>query len=232
MGKGDAVVIKRLLEKMKHCHTEATAMQTKSIILNHVLVFDDEDFRRYLETEWFKNVKMWCNCYRQFYHKNIDTTNISEGWNNKLKRTLCKTNPNKKVSSVFKTIVEDILWVEKYKTRQKRYKQSMLWRAPPDDFYPDLDEIEYKNRPKRVVSEIRSNKMKSQIIEPQQIQKVTNSNATDIIFQVRRSIRDKHKTHTVNITNGYCNCHYFIHNQIPCIDMFAIFKNIPHINFR
>lgn len=228
-GKRDAMVIKRLLEKMKYCHTEETALKTRDIILNHILVIDDQDFIRYLKTEWFQHMKMWCNCYRQFYHKNIDTTNISESWNNKLKRLLSKTNPNKLVCSVFKTIVEDLLWVEKYQTRSKRYKQSNLWRAPSIDFYPDLQQIEYENRPKRVISEIRSNKLKSQIIEYEQIHNC--SNTTDIIYEVSRTTHNKLKTHTVNITNGYCNCHYFIHNQIPCIDMFAIFRHINHINF-
>ena len=119
---------------------------------------------------------------------------------------------------MFKTIVEGILWIEKCKTRQNRRKWSNLWRAPPDDFYPDLDPIECDNRRKRVISEIRSNKIKAQIIESQQIQQITCDNSTDAIFEVTRTIKSKQHKHTVNITNGYCNCHYFVHNQIPCID--------------
>ena len=81
IGKRDSIVIKRLLEKMKYVTEESKALQLKKEILGNSLVIDDEDFIRYLKTEWFKDMKLWCACYRQFYHNQMDTTNISESWN-------------------------------------------------------------------------------------------------------------------------------------------------------
>ena len=103
-------------------------METMDIILKHVLVFDDDEFKRYLQKEWFSCKKMWWACYRQQYHKNVDTTHISEGWNNMLKRKLDKAGVNKLVSTVFTTCVEDLLFDEEHRTKLMAYKQSNLWR--------------------------------------------------------------------------------------------------------
>ena len=66
VGKTEAIVVKRLLEKMKFVRSEATAIETMKQILGHALVFDDVEFKKYLQGEWFSERyrKMWCNCHR------------------------------------------------------------------------------------------------------------------------------------------------------------------------
>ena len=59
---------------MKFVYTEEKAISTMRQMLHHPLVIDSEAFKQYLKNEWFNCKSMWCNCYRQFYHKNIDTT--------------------------------------------------------------------------------------------------------------------------------------------------------------
>ena len=65
---------------MMYVHTEKSMLETKNKILKHVLVCDDDELKLYLNGEWFNCTEMWCCCYRQFFHKQIDTTNPSESW--------------------------------------------------------------------------------------------------------------------------------------------------------
>ena len=80
LGKKGCMVLKVYLQKMMYVRSEESMLQTQKKILRHVLVCDDAELKQYLKKEWFNCTKMWCLCYRQFYHKLINTTNASESW--------------------------------------------------------------------------------------------------------------------------------------------------------
>ena len=141
---------------------------------------------------------------------------------------MLKTAPNKLVATVFKTIVEDKLIPEKNKAADKQFALSNDWRERPETLYPDLDKIEYENRPPFIVSELRANKIESKIVRRCDIQLFDTE---EQIFTVHRKINTTQHEHTVNMKEGYCNCYYFMCNNVPCPDIYAIIRYFPKYSF-
>eukprot|EP01083_Nonionella_stella_P318285 1162611_1 len=107
------------------------------------------------------------------------------------------------------------------KQDEKQYKQSTDWRRQADNIYTDLEEVEYKNRPKQAISQLRKNKLHSNAIKQDQIQIMDEKG---LVFTVTRKVRDEERTYTVNILDGFCSCYSFVQNKVPCVDMYAVFR--------
>eukprot|EP01083_Nonionella_stella_P308128 1085869_1 len=105
----------------------------------------------------------------------------------------------------------------------KQYKQSTNWRTQADNIYTDLDEIEYKNRPKQAISQLRTNKLHSKEIKQDQIKIMDQK---ELVFTVTRNVRKEPRTYTVNILDGFCSCYSFVQNKVPCVDMYAVFTHV------
>lgn len=145
VGKSGSLVLKLLFENMMYTTNRRTLKKFREKILQHPLVCDHHELQVYLKNEWFNCEEMWTMTDRQFYHKRIDTTNISESWNHTVKSIL-RTLQNKEVSTIFPCIVEDILLVEALKAADVEYSQSSLWRNQSKAVYADLEEIEFKGK--------------------------------------------------------------------------------------
>eukprot|EP01083_Nonionella_stella_P199879 732589_1 len=109
------------------------------------------------------------------------------------------------------------------KQDEKQYKQSTDWRRQADNIYTDLDEIEYKNRPKQAISQLRTNKLHSKEIKQDQIKIMDQK---ELVFTVTRNVRKEPRTYTVNILDGFCSCYSFVQNKVPCVDMYAVFTHV------
>eukprot|EP01084_Bolivina_argentea_P049927 91800_1 len=162
VGVSDAIVLKDLLMKIQFTRKTSICGQKKLEILNHMLVCDHTELTNYLKNEWFSCVELWSRAHRNEYHKKMNTTNNSESWNNLVKHML-KFAPNKLVSTIMEILVYDVLIKEQKQAKYNSYTQSFAWRRPDASMYADLELIEYKNRPKRIVAELRKNKLKSKL---------------------------------------------------------------------
>eukprot|EP01083_Nonionella_stella_P276666 940169_1 len=86
-------------------------------------------------------------------------------------------------------------------------------------FTNESERMEYENRPKHIVSQMRANKLYAQSIQKQQIATV---DADIQLFTVTREKGKHNITNTVSIKEGFCSCYHFVQKRVPCQDMYAV----------
>ncbi len=130
---------------------------------------------------------------------------------------------------MFQNIVDHRLFPEGKAAKLKAYKQSDKHKTVHPSLYADLEAIEHVNRPGWIISELRANKLAAKQISSDNISIVDRQ---EHVFRVRRKVNTKQREHTVNIKQGYCNCHYFMLKRIPCPDMYAVLRNVTEYSFQ
>ena len=215
VGKKGAAYLKLFLEKMSFVQDKAKVDETKRKLLQTPLLKNNAKLRAYLDNNWFNCIARWCLSYREFFHDGVDTTNMSESLFFSFKSELKHAHSNK-IRVVFDALFNK-LRVLGQQAELRRYDEQAITVDP--ELWSDLERLEYAQRP-RVISELRTNKFKSKTIEAAQISKAEDGD----IYIVRRKKGKKTIELTLSIVDGYCSCHDFKRQRIPCVDMYAVLR--------
>ena len=163
------------------------------------------------------SMQLWAHAYRQSFHADINTNNITESINNVMRSCYLKVWPDASVLSLTEVLLEVAFPEMEKKYIQATVKQMETYRKSR---YP----LPYflLNRPRTVQGECLANQEKAKAITNSMV----CSTQQEGVFQVHGK-NSPEPGYQVNISLGQCSCVYFTLKKIPCKHMFAVFDHYP-----
>ena len=164
-------------------------------------------------------LQLWAHAYRQIFHADINTNNITESINNAMRSRYLKIRPDASVFSLTEALVEVAFPEMEKRYIQATVKQMESYRRSR---YPIPEYL--LNRPRTVQGECLFNQEKAKAITNSMI----GSTQQEGVFLVSGNPKHAPKSgYKVNIGQGQCSCAYFTLQKIPCKHMFAVFNHFP-----
>ena len=163
-------------------------------------------------------LQLWVHAYRQIFHADINTNNITESINNAMRSCYLKIRPDASVFSLTEALVE-VAFLE----MEKRYIQATVKQMESyrKSRYPIPEYL--LNWPCTVQGECLANQEKAKLF-----QWYVCSTQQEGVFLVSGNPKHSSKSgYQVDISHGQCSCAYFTLNKIPCKHMFAVFIHFP-----
>jgi len=164
-------------------------------------------------------MQLWAHAYRQVFHADINTNNITESINNAMRSRYLKIRPDASAFSLTEALVEVA-----FPEMEKRYIQATVKQMESyrKSRYPIPEYL--LNRPRTVQGECLVNQEKAKAITNSMI----HSTQQEGVFLVSGNPNHSPKSgYQVNISQGQCSCAYFTLKKIPCKHMFAVFNHFP-----
>ncbi|XP_065891799.1 uncharacterized protein [Dysidea avara] len=163
----------------------------------------------YLREEWLSSKPLWSHVYRQSFHAEIDTDNLTEAFNHTLRSRYLQLRQDTSVTDLCEVLLNIV-----FPEQQKEYtiavaQQTEGYRRPWYEIPGYLID-----RPRNLQSACLANISKAKQFASSDI--TTDGNG---VF----TLKSTDKSYLVDIPGGCCECPYFIKTKIPCKYMFAIF---------
>ena len=165
------------------------------------------------------HLQLWAHAYRQIFHADINTNNITESINNAMRSRYLKIRPDASVFSLTEALVEVA-----FPEMEKRYIQATVKQMESyrKSRYPIPEYL--LNRPHTVQGECLANQEKAKAITNSMVR----STQQEGVFLVSGNPKHSPKSgYQVDISQGQCSCAYFTLKKIPCKHMFAVFIHFP-----
>lgn len=155
-------------------------------------------------------MQLWSHVYRQTFHAEIDTDNLTEAFNHALRSRYLQLRQDSSVTDLIEVLVNIVFPEQQHEYTVAVAQQTDAYRKPRYDI-PDY----LSDRPRSVQTACLANMSKAK-------QFVSSDVTTDGdgVF----TLKSKDKSYLMNIPGGCCECPYFSKTKIPCKHMFAIFS--------
>ncbi|KAK3745279.1 hypothetical protein QZH41_003744 [Actinostola sp. cb2023] len=191
--------------------------------LKDSVVWSNQHVKRYMETTWFPVSHRWARAFRsEDYDINVHTNNGIEAQNKTLKYTYLARKPNKTLTSIVTTVIEEFLKGNKESYDNANSRCLSTYRAYHNSVPGFLH-----NRPRKVVKHClnRINEAENDF-SANDITMLRNSDEEDDrqTYLVNSS-SDKSVSYAVDIALPSCQCKDWLKTRLPCKHMFAIIRN-------
>ena len=169
-------------------------------------------------------MQLWAHAHRQSFHGGINTNNITESFNNVLRKRYLPLRHDTTVFALTQVLVEVVFPEQQLKYIQATGKQTSTYRSPR---YPIPDYL--IERPHSVQGIYLLNIERGKSIPLCHIIKLPENG----VFKIKRGSTQasEEDTWTVNIPDGNCACPAFQTSHIPCKHMFAILHH-HHLTWK
>lgn len=161
--------------------------------------------------------QIWAHAYRQSFHGGVNTNNITESFNNVLRKRYLPLRHDTTVFALAQVLLEVVFPEQELKYVQATVKQTSTYRSPRYSL-PDF----LKERPHSIQGICLLNIERGKSIPSSHIAEVHNTG----LFNVKKgSTPSSDEVWSINISEGNCTCPAFQNSHIPCKHMFAIFHH-------
>ncbi len=167
--------------------------------------------------------QLWAHIYRQNFHCRVDTNNITESFNNVLRKRYLPLRYDTTIYALVQVLVEVVFPEQETRYIQATVKQTFAYRKPRYDVPSYL-----QARPHCIQGVCLMNMERGKVIPKSHI----TETELDGNFSVRKSTIARNDPQeedkwAVSILQGNCNCPSFKTSHVPCKHMFAIFHHFP-----
>ena len=165
----------------------------------------------------FTYIQLWAHAYRQVFHCGVDTNNITESFNNVLRRRYLPLRQDTTIFALVQILVEVVVPEQEVQYMQATIKQTSAYRRPRYHLPNYLNNISHTAQSICLLNKDRAKAIpRSHVTQQEPIgvySLLSSSNAE--------------RSWTVNIPAGSCTCPSFLSSHLPCKHMFAIFHHYP-----
>ena len=167
-------------------------------------------------------MQLWAHAYRQKFHNRVDTNNITESFNNVLRKRYLPLRHDTTIFALVQVLVEVVFPEQETRYIQAIVKLTKQYRVPRYSLPMWL-----QGRPHSIQGICLLNIERGKAISKSQITETeTNGN-----FCLQASAKAAGDTEDgkwiVSIPNGHCSCPSFVSSHVPCKHMFAVIHHYP-----
>lgn len=204
-----------------------------------------QHLQQYFKTEWLSCKDMWARHDRVLYYGGVNTNNMTESLNNKIKKHYFSRAFNRRVETILRMFEEEIMpdFVDAYEEAQRRAADTtIVWQDPPP---PELCTVHRplpvlqalikrraeghriaQDRPYLVVGSImRMHKndkaLREVLMAKTKAGDLEPSTTLEALTASGVTMLDPAWTYEVDMQQGSCTCLDWIRVRMPCKHMFA-----------
>lgn len=159
-------------------------------------------------------VQLWSHVYRQKFHADIDTDNLTEAFNNALRSRYLRLRQDTSVFELVQILV-NVVFPEQESNYIVAVAQQMEAYRRPRYNIPDF----LINRPQCIQAACLTNMSSAKEFS---ISDVTDQSCGKFIVTSKQG--SSSKEYNIDIPGGNCTCSYFTRSCVPCKHIFAIFQ--------
>ena len=165
-------------------------------------------------------MQLWAHAYRQTFHCGVDTNNITESFNNVLRRRYLPLRHDTTIFALVQILLEVAFPEQEMRYIQATIKHTSMYRKPRYDL-PDF----LIDRPHTVQAICLGNMERGKAIPKCLIKEKEPAEGFFYVSTCSQSSNTECNQWTVHISNGTCSCPSFQSSHIPCKHIFAIFHH-------
>lgn len=224
-------------------HTEKQFQDLLSTIKLQSWYINNQLLKNYLESEWLSCtqvsmvthsksllsltdfdyiiiLQLWAHAYRQHFHSGIDTNNLTESFNNVLRRRYLPLRHDTTIHALVQILIEVAFPEQETRYVQATIKRTGAYRKPRYDIPYFL-----KDRPESVQSLCLLNIQRGISIPKSYITQQDPVSSGKFKLKKTNSDSEGDDQWEVDVCSGTCTCPSFISAHVSCKHMFAIFHH-------
>ena len=164
----------------------------------------------------FIHLQLWAHAHRQVFHCGVDTNNITESFNNVLRRRYLPLRQDTTIFALVQVLVEVVFPEQEIRYIQATIKQTSTYRRP-------------RYHQPYYLSNLSHTAQSICLLNIERVKNIPKNNVTEQdpkgVYSILSSSAER--SWTVNIPAGSCTCPTFQSSHLPCKHMFAIFHHYP-----
>lgn len=164
-------------------------------------------------------LQLWAHSHRQVFHGGVDTNNITESFNNVLRRRYLPLRQDTTIFALVQILIEIAFPELEVRYIQATIKQTSSYRKPRYALPVFLE-----GRPHSVQSLCLMNIQRAKATPKSRL---SQKDLAGVFTVSKGTDGSESDSWTVNISAGTCSCPSFLASNVPCKHMFAVFHHYP-----